>query len=99
MVALGLSLQALWILALLINRIPAIATWMSFVPMAGPVLGLYSCTAIVYLVTLLVWQGWYHHRDCSQQRPHIVWFICVSFLIFFVMSIPNIFQFTISATS
>ncbi|GEM_PF-5098058 len=94
--ALGFSLQALWVLALLIERLPAIATWMTFFSFAGPVSGLYICTTTIYLISLLLWERWYCGRDCSRERVHVVWFLTVSLLIFFIMSIPNIFQFTIS---
>jgi len=97
--ALGFSLQILWILALLIERLPLIAAWMTFFTFAGPVSGLYLCVAIIYFISFFLFGFWYHHRDCSHQRAQITWFLFISLLLFFVMSLPNIFQFTISFSS
>jgi hypothetical protein len=97
--ALGFSLQALWIFALLIYRSPGAAEWFSFFPFAGPISGWYLCTALVYIVSFFSWACWYHRRDISHQRAAIMKFTFVSLLLYFFFSLPNIFSFSVIFSS
>jgi hypothetical protein len=97
--ALGFSLQALWIFALLIHRSSEAAEWFTFFPFAGPISGWYLCTALVYAISFFSWAFWYHKRDVSHHRANIVKFAFVSLLLYFFFSLPNIFSFSVSFSS
>ena len=94
--AAAITLNAAWILNLLVTRSEAVYQWFVFSESFGAVSGLYVTATVIYLVSLLVIMLWYRNKDCSEQQEHVLWFFIASIVIFFIMTLPGVFAFEIS---
>ncbi len=94
--ALSVTLHVAWLTNLLVHKIPAIQEWFTVSHTIGPVSGMYLFTLIsfvlVFGVGVLVWRG----RDCSHWRDRILWFFVVSLLVFFIMTLPIVYDFGVA---
>ncbi|MCX6714824.1 MAG: hypothetical protein NTX72_03345 [Candidatus Uhrbacteria bacterium] len=91
----SITLQVMWIVNLLVVRIPFIAQLYSIVPSVGPISGMYLKAVLtfvlVFLIAALYWRG----KDCSHHRTSLLNFFLFSTVIFFVMTLPFVYSFSV----
>jgi len=92
----SITLHVMWISHLLVVRSVFFRNLFSVVPAIGPISGLYLKAVgiffVVFLLSVLYWKG----KDCSHQRKHLLTFFLFSTLIFFVMTLPFVYSFSIT---
>ncbi len=91
--ALSVTLHVAWLANLLAHKIPLVRAWFTVSADIGPVSGMYLFTLIVFVLFfglgVLAWKG----KDCSHWRERILWFFMVSLVVFFVMTLPIVYDF------
>lgn len=91
----SVTLHVMWIVNLLVVRIPALARLYSVISTVGPIVGMYleafATFILVFLVSCWYWRG----KDCSHHRRSLLWFFFFSTFIFFVMTLPFVYSFSV----
>ena len=91
----ALTLHVMWIVNLLVVRVPFIARFYTIVPSVGPISGMYL-DAIGTFVFVFLFSGWYWRgKDCAHHRKSLLSFLLFSTFIFFVMTIPFVYSFSV----
>ncbi|OGL61597.1 hypothetical protein A3C09_00815 [Candidatus Uhrbacteria bacterium RIFCSPHIGHO2_02_FULL_47_44] len=91
----ALTLQVMWIVNLLVVRIPFIARLYTIIPSVGPISGMYLKAIGTFVFVFLI-AGWYWRgKDCSHHRKSLLSFFLFSTLIFFVMTLPFVYSFSV----
>ncbi|EKD75552.1 MAG: hypothetical protein ACD_44C00100G0003 [uncultured bacterium] len=91
----SLTLHVMWISNLLVVRVPFFTQLFSIVPSIGPLSGMYAKAGLTFLSIFLI-SGWYWKgKDCSHHRRSLLEFFLFSTLIFFVMTIPFVYSFSV----
>lgn len=96
LIAASVTLHVGWILNLLVVRVDAVQSWLTFSSSIGPVSGMYSIAIFSYLLLFLVSVAFLKGRDCSHIRSSIFGFFLFSLFAFFVMTLPFIYSFSLA---
>lgn len=95
LLAASITLHVMWIVNLLVVRIPFIAQLYSIIPSVGPISGMYLKAIATFVLVFLI-AGWYWRgKDCSHHRRSLLTFFLLSTLIFFVMTLPFVYSFSV----
>lgn len=81
------SLTFFWILTLLKAAYPPIKAALNFYPPVGPLLGLYSSSLLVLLISYSIIKT---KNPTNQQRAF--WALLISSVAFFIMVFPPVFE-------
>lgn len=95
MFAVGLTLNVAWILNFLVYRIDAIKEMFILQESVGLISGLYLSTLVSFFVLFGISLLYFKGKDVSHHRDGILWFFIVSVLIFFIMTIPAVYEFSV----
>lgn len=91
----SITLHVMWIVNLLVVRVPLLARLSSIVPAVGPISGMYvkalGSFVAVFFLACWYWRG----KDCSHHRRSLLWFFLFSTVIFFVMTLPFVYAFSV----
>lgn len=91
----SLALHVMWISNLLVVRIPFFARLFSIVPSIGPLSGLYTKASLTFLFVFFISVWYWKGKDCSHHRRSLLEFFLFSTLIFFVMTLPFVYSFSV----
>ncbi len=99
--AVSVSLHALWIIHLLFLRgVTAASTVVDVVVARGWVqdrlIAIYTILGLVYLISFGVTVFFFRGRDCAHVRDRIFWFFAISLIIYLLMTIPQIAGFELT---
>ncbi len=94
--AASLTLHVMWVVNLLVVRIPLIAQWFSLIPSIGPISGMYlkavGSFVFFFVSSMLFWRG----KDCSHHRTVLLPFFLFSLVCFFLMTLPFVYLFSVT---
>ena len=90
--AVSLSLHIAWIANVLVYRVKAVEVFFTLHPGIGPVSGLYSLTICSFLLFWFLFLLIFRGRDISHLRERVFWFFVTSIILFFVMTMPVVYQ-------
>jgi len=94
LVATSLSFHAAWILNLLVVRLDSVRLFMTFLPLVGPVSGMYTCLFGFFVVSFLILSLYFKGRDVSMWRKPLFGFFLFSLFSFFIMTLPFVYAFS-----
>jgi len=89
----ALTLHGLWIINLLITRLPSVSGFFEGLTERGMVPSLYLFGTLLFLAVWCILALFFKGRDCSHHRESTFWFLVASVVIFFVMTLPVVFGF------
>ena len=92
----SLTLQCAWISNLLVHRSEFIRELHNIVPSIGPISGLYFKTIIVFIFLFGLSVLFFKGRDCSVWRGRVFGFFYISIVMFFVLTMPVVYEFSVS---
>ena len=95
MFAAGLTLHLAWIINLLAHRDPVIAEFFTLHSDIGPLSGLYLNALIDYLIIFSLAVYFWRGKDLSKKRSRVFWFFVTAVALFFVLTMPIVYQFGI----
>lgn len=93
-IAAAVALHGLWVVNLLITRLPSVGGFFYGFSEKSAVPSLYMFGLLLFLVVWCVLSLVFKGRDCSHHRESAFWFFAVSSIIFFVMTMPMVFGFS-----
>lgn len=94
-IAAAITLHGFWIVNLLITRSPFVIGFFYSSTEKGAVSSLYLFGLILFLIAWCILALIFKGRDCSHHRESAFWFLIVSLIIFFVMTLPPVFGFVL----
>ncbi|MEK7452225.1 MAG: hypothetical protein AAB664_02710 [Patescibacteria group bacterium] len=97
--AASITLHVAWISNLLVARVPFFQQWFTLAPSVGPVSGLYAKSLFSFLVIFFCAAWYWRGKDCSHARKHLFQFFLISLLTFFLMTLPFVYQFSVTVES
>ena len=90
------TLQTAWIANLLVYRNEWVRDWFTLSEKIGPISGMYLRSFIAYAVLfgvfMILWRG----KDCSHWRQRVFWFFLISVVMFLIMTLPIVYQFSVT---
>ncbi len=95
----GLTLQVAWIANLLVHRSETIRDLFNIIPVVGPISGLYFKTFITYILLFGLSVLFFKGRDCSVWRGRVFGFFYISIVMFFVLTMPVVYEFSINVNA
>ena len=95
--AASLTLQVIWISHLLIIRVPRIAEFFTLWSEIGPISGLYAKALFSFTILFIASAWFWRGKDCAHHRKQLVHFFLISTLICFIMTLPFVYGFAITA--
>ena len=90
----AVTLQVAWMANLLVARVPVIRAWYDVVPSIGPISGLYLKSLLTFVVIFILSALYLRGKDCSMHRKNLLGFFLFSVFVFFIMTIPFIYQYS-----
>lgn len=94
----AVTLQIAWIANLLVHRVPIVREQFNLIPSIGPVSGLYLKTIVSYFLLFGIFVLLFRGKDCSRWRERVFWFFLVSIVMFLVLTLPIVYEFSITVT-
>lgn len=95
----AVTLQIAWMANWLVYRSVWMRQIMTLNSSMGPISGLYLKSLIAFVLLLGLFTLYFRGKDVSAWRERIVWFFCISVLMFVVLTLPPVFEFSVSAVS
>lgn len=92
----AVTLQIAWMANFLVHRIPSIREQFNIIPSVGPVSGLYLKTFISSFLLFGIFVLLFRGKDCSHWRDRVFWFFLVSIVMFLVLTLPIVYEFTVT---
>jgi hypothetical protein len=96
-IAAAAALHSLWIANMLLTRCPMVKGFFSGSSEKGAVASLCLFGLLLFSAVWCVLSLAFKGRDCSPHRESAFWFLVVSVLIFFVMTLPPVFVLNLSS--
>ncbi|MBI2475080.1 hypothetical protein HYV69_01510 [Candidatus Uhrbacteria bacterium] len=94
----ALTLQIAWISNLLVHRSETVRDLFNILPSIGPISGLYFKTIIAYVFLFGLSVLFFKGRDCSVWRGRVFGFFYISIVMFFVLTMPVVYEFSVSVS-
>ena len=94
----AVTLQIAWMANLLVHRSPWVRDQFTLVPSIGPISGLYLKFAISYVLLFGIFVLIFRGRDCTKWRDRAFWFFLCSVMMFLVLTLPIVYEFSIVFT-
>ncbi len=92
----ALTLQGAWMANLLVNRSEWFREQFTLIASVGPIFGLYLKSVVGYLLLFGIFVLIFRARDCSHWRDRVFWFFLISIAMFLVLTLPIVYEFSIS---
>jgi hypothetical protein len=89
------TLHVMWISNLLVVRVPFFTQLFTIAPSVGPLSGLYAKAGASFLFVFMISVWYWKGKDCAHHRKSLFEFFLFSTLIFFVMTIPLVYSFSV----
>jgi hypothetical protein len=94
--AASLALHAGWISYVLAVRSDVVRSFFEMRAPFGLAGGLHLFTASVFLVFVGLGVALFKGKDCSEYRDHVFWFFLASIVMYLLMTVPGIAQFSLT---
>jgi len=91
----AITLHVIWMCNLLMSRSPQLQKLFSLGKEMGPVIGLYIFSWIVFALLFVLGIVFWKSKDCSHHRDSMRTFFYASLIVFFVMTLPFVYQFSV----
>ncbi len=92
----AVTLQVAWMANLLAHRSEWVREQYTLVASVGPISGLYLKSAICYILLFGIFVLIFRGKDCSHWRDRVFWFFLISIAMFLVLTLPIVYQFSIT---
>lgn len=96
LLAAAVTLQCAWIANLLVHRSEWVREQYTLIASVGPLSGLYLDTIIGYVFLFGIFVLIFRGKDCSYWRERVFWFFLVSIVMFLVLTLPIVYEFSIT---
>ncbi|MBI4714176.1 hypothetical protein HY771_03265, partial [Candidatus Uhrbacteria bacterium] len=83
---------------LLVHRSAFIRELHTLAPSIGPVSGLYLKTVVAYLFLFGLSVLFFKGRDCTSWRGRVFGFFYISVVMFFILTLPVVYEFSVSVS-
>ena len=88
--------QIAWMANWLVHRSDWIQSQFNLVESVGPISGLYLKTAVGYFLLFGIFVVVFRGKDVSHWRDRVFWFFLFSLVMFFVLTLPIVYEFVVT---
>lgn len=93
LVAGGAVLNFAWVINLLVHRSEEIRAAFTISKTVGPMGGMLLADLVLFLLVFGGFTFYWRDKDCSHKRNAIFWFLIISLILFFLMTLPIVYEF------
>jgi len=90
------TLQSAWIANLLVHRSAWVRDVFTLSNEVGPISGMYLRSLVAYCLFVVLFSLLWRGKDCAHWRERVFWFFVISVVMFCVMTLPVVYQFSVS---